>query len=218
MHLYTDPCDRPRDCEVPECRLARMERKIDRLLNRLIMIDQALANLQAAQAAEDVQLGLVAQAVTDEITRVNTALASLPVNNDPAIQAVADDITASTGKLSTLATALAAVAQPSTPTGGSNPTLVATTTTVTTPSLTVTAGAPVAIEVTVEENPTGTVPSGSVELFDGTTSLGTGTLDGTGAADFTVQLAVGGHSITANYSGDTANAVSTSEAVSISAS
>src|SRR5581483_3433104 len=46
-------------------------------------------------------------------------------------------------------------------------------------------------------------PTGTVTFFDGSTILGTGTLDGTGQATFTTgSLAVGAHSITASYGGD----------------
>ncbi len=46
-------------------------------------------------------------------------------------------------------------------------------------------------------------PTGKVNFFDGSTSLGTSTLDGSGMATLmTASLAVGTHSITANYSGD----------------
>lgn len=49
---------------------------------------------------------------------------------------------------------------------------------------------------------TGT-PAGTVTFLDGATSIGTATLDSTGAASFTTSsLAVGNHSITASYSGD----------------
>jgi hypothetical protein len=45
-------------------------------------------------------------------------------------------------------------------------------------------------------------PTGTVTFLDGTTTLGTGTLDGTGHAQFTTSgLAVGSHSITATYDG-----------------
>jgi hypothetical protein len=56
-------------------------------------------------------------------------------------------------------------------------------------------------------------PSGLVNFYDGTTLLGSGTL-ASGAATFaTSSLAVGAHSITAVYAGDTNFATSTSAAV-----
>jgi len=46
-------------------------------------------------------------------------------------------------------------------------------------------------------------PTGSVTFMDGSTTLGTGTLNGTGTASFTTSaLAVGSHAITAVYGGD----------------
>ena len=56
-----------------------------------------------------------------------------------------------------------------------------------------------------------TVPTGTVTFFDGTTSLGTGTLNASGVATLgTSALGVGSHSITANYGGDSNFASSTS--------
>ncbi len=52
-------------------------------------------------------------------------------------------------------------------------------------------------------------PSGSVEFFDGATSLGTGTLAGGVATFATAALAAGSHDITATYGGDASFAGST---------
>jgi YVTN family beta-propeller protein len=60
---------------------------------------------------------------------------------------------------------------------------------------------------------TGT-PTGTVTFMDGTTALGTGTLDASGNASFsTTSLSAGSHSITAVYGGDTNFAGSTSAAL-----
>jgi hypothetical protein len=57
---------------------------------------------------------------------------------------------------------------------------------------------------------TGT-PTGTVQFFDGTTQIGMGSLNATGAAAFTTSgLAVGNHAITARYLGDTIDLGSTS--------
>ncbi len=54
-------------------------------------------------------------------------------------------------------------------------------------------------------------PTGTVTFLDGSTTLGTGTLDGSGVATFsTSALAVGSHSITVDYGGDTDFTTSTS--------
>ena len=59
--------------------------------------------------------------------------------------------------------------------------------------------------------------AGSVSFYDGTTSLGTGTLSG-GAAAYTITaIAAGTHSYTAVYAGNTSYAGSTSPAVSVTA-
>src|SRR5262249_53180124 len=70
-------------------------------------------------------------------------------------------------------------------------------------------GQPVKFAVKV----TGLSPTGSVSLFDGGVQIGTGTL-AAGIASFTISsLAVGSHSLTAQYSGDPNNAATTSAAV-----
>ena len=62
---------------------------------------------------------------------------------------------------------------------------------------------------------TGSSPTGTVTFKNGSTTLGTGTLNGSGIATFsTSSLAVGsGHSITAEYAGDSNNQASTSSPV-----
>ena len=59
-------------------------------------------------------------------------------------------------------------------------------------------------------------PTGTVNFLDGTTTIGTGTLNSSGVATFSTSTltSVGTHSITAVYSGDTNFATSTSSAVS----
>ncbi len=59
-----------------------------------------------------------------------------------------------------------------------------------------------------------TTPTGTVQFFDGVTSLGTVALSGTSAALTTSALAVGTHPITAVYSGDIDDPGSTSPSVS----
>jgi hypothetical protein len=58
-----------------------------------------------------------------------------------------------------------------------------------------------------QDNSSGWIPTGSVQFFDGLTSLGTATVNGSGQASITLvgatALAVGSHSVTAQYSGDT---------------
>ena len=62
---------------------------------------------------------------------------------------------------------------------------------------------------------TGT-PSGTVTFLDGTATLGTGTLNGSGVATYSASaLATGAHSITAQYGGDSNFAASTSAAVTV---
>jgi sugar lactone lactonase YvrE len=73
-------------------------------------------------------------------------------------------------------------------------------------------GAPVILTATVTS--TGGIPGGMAEFFDGATSLGTGTLDPTGATTLTsAVLSLGSHSITARYSGDALDASAVSAAL-----
>ena len=63
---------------------------------------------------------------------------------------------------------------------------------------------------------TSTIPTGTATFLNGSTTLGTVTLDGTGTAAYTSKtLPVGTDSITASYSGDAIFAASTSSAVSV---
>jgi len=65
-------------------------------------------------------------------------------------------------------------------------------------------GQPVTFTATVTANSPGAgTPTGTVTFKDGSSALGTGTLNGSGQATFTTStLAVGSHSITASYGGD----------------
>jgi Bacterial Ig-like domain (group 3) len=62
------------------------------------------------------------------------------------------------------------------------------------------------VQLSDQDNSDGWIPSGTVQFFDGATSLGTANVDGTGKATVTLvgatSLAVGSHSLTAQYSGD----------------
>src|SRR6266581_4478963 len=74
-------------------------------------------------------------------------------------------------------------------------------------------GQPVTFTATVS-SPAG-IPTGTVTFLDGAASLGTGTLDSSGMATLTTaSLAVGAHSITASYGGDTNFNPSTSSPLS----
>jgi uncharacterized repeat protein (TIGR03803 family) len=92
--------------------------------------------------------------------------------------------------------------------------LPATTTAVTASATATYAASPVTFTATVS----GGAPSGSVTFFDGNLTMGSAPLSA-GTASFTTSaLAVGSHSVTATYSGDTANGASTSTALSITVS
>jgi len=83
----------------------------------------------------------------------------------------------------------------------------------------VTSGQAVTLTATVAPASGSNFPTGAVTFFDGTTQLGTATLNSSGVAAFTaMNLAPGAHSVTAAYGGDTNFAASTSAAVSVTVS
>jgi hypothetical protein len=91
-----------------------------------------------------------------------------------------------------------------------------TTTTLSAAPTSATAGTAINLTATVAEVGGSSVPTGTVTFKDGTTALGSMTLNATGIAVYTTSaLAVGGHSITAAYGGDSANGASTSTAASV---
>lgn len=95
------------------------------------------------------------------------------------------------------------------------PATVGTTTTLIGSPNPATVGQTVTLSATVAEVGGSSVPTGTVTFYDGTTSLGTGTLSSGIATYSTSSLAVGTHSITATYGGDTSNTTSTSSAVTV---
>lgn len=96
------------------------------------------------------------------------------------------------------------------------PVAVATSTTLTASSSTAAAGTNLTFTALVAPASGSGTLSGSVVFSDGTAQLGTGTLDGTGKASYsTSSLAVGAHSITASYPGDTNYSASASSPVSV---
>ncbi len=90
----------------------------------------------------------------------------------------------------------------------------ATTTALQASASTVNSGQQVTFTATVTGS--GGTPTGTVNFLDGGTQIGSGTLNGSGVATFsTTSLAVGAHSITAAYLGDSNFAASTSSAVNV---
>jgi hypothetical protein len=91
-----------------------------------------------------------------------------------------------------------------------------TTTTVSAAPTSAIAGTAINLTATVAEVGGSSVPTGTVNFKDGAASLGSMTLNATGIAVYTTStLGVGAHSITAAYSGDAANASSTSAVASV---
>ncbi|HEX7888629.1 MAG TPA: RHS repeat-associated core domain-containing protein [Ramlibacter sp.] len=70
--------------------------------------------------------------------------------------------------------------------------------------------------LTLVANVTGSSPTGAVTFKDGATTLGTSSITGADVATFsTSSLALGSHSLTASYAGNTNNVASTSTAVTV---
>ena len=96
---------------------------------------------------------------------------------------------------------------------------VATTTTLAASATTITGGASITFTATVSPVSGSIVPTGTVTFKDGSTTLGTGTLSGSGKATYsTAALSVGNQSFTAVYVGDGGNLTSTSLAVAVTVS
>jgi hypothetical protein len=95
---------------------------------------------------------------------------------------------------------------------------VMTTTKLTASATSIAPGASVTFTATVAPVSGSGVPTGTVTFYDGTTSLGTGTLAAGVAKYATSQLSTGSHSITASYGGDSSNAGSTSGPVTVTVS
>lgn len=94
--------------------------------------------------------------------------------------------------------------------------LLATATALSASPATVAAGAPVALTALVKPAEGTVTPTGQVQFKYGSSVLGSATLNGAGQATFTTSvLAVGQDSVTANYTGDSIHAASTSKAVAV---
>lgn len=98
----------------------------------------------------------------------------------------------------------------------STATLIGTTTKLTASASSISTGGSVTLSAVVTPASGTATPSGAVTFLNGSTSLGTGTLDGSGKATLnTTALPAGTDSITAQYGGNSTFASSTSTAVSI---
>ncbi len=96
-------------------------------------------------------------------------------------------------------------------------TSVATNTALHSSTNSLTYGGSVTLTATVTPTSGSGVPTGTASFMDGSTPLGSGSLNGSGVATYsTTFLAVGSHSITASYSGDSRDNASISSAVNVS--
>lgn len=88
--------------------------------NRKEPLLAAIDDLKAADAAETAELAVVAQALTDEVARVNALVASLSSTPDADIASVTADLTMHVANLQAIADGLASVAA-ATPTSDTPP-------------------------------------------------------------------------------------------------
>ncbi len=93
--------------------------------------------------------------------------------------------------------------------------LPATTTTLNASAAAIVQGTSVTFTATVAQGTGTVIPTGTVTFYDGSTSLGTGTLSSNSATYATANLAPGVHSVTASYGGDTNYSGSVSPAVTV---
>lgn len=90
-----------------------------------------------------------------------------------------------------------------------------TSTTLAASATTVASNQPVALLATVIAASGKPVAGGSVTFFNGTTNIGTSNIGANGSASISIELTAGSDTITAQYSGDTDDAASTSDAITI---
>ena len=99
---------------------------------------------------------------------------------------------------------------------GVAPVATASTATLSASATSVAVGASVTFTATVTPASGTPTPTGTVTFKDGATTLGTGTLNSSGVATYTLSsLAEGAHSVTASYGGDSRNLASTSTVVTV---
>jgi Bacterial Ig-like domain (group 3) len=210
MHQLFSPCDRPDVCELTDCRLARIERKINLILEGTLAMSTTLAQL-------DAEITVLAGIDTTLAAAVSKAIADLQAKASGS----GIDFTPELTNLQNIATALGNVQTAATQADPGAPasTLATTTTTLSASETTAAVGDNVVLSVVVDESPDGPAPTGSVILSDGESVIDTLSLDSTGAGSFTVlAIAAGSHSYTAAYGGDGANAPSASSPVVVVAS
>jgi hypothetical protein len=100
----------------------------------------------------------------------------------------------------------------------SAPSLLTTTIGLTTSSDAVVVGQPITISVAASTDGS-TAPTGTISFMNGTSSLGSGTLNGSGTTSLTLpSLAVGSYTVTAVYSGDSNYSAGTSNVIAVTVS
>lgn len=178
-----------------------------------------LSALQAADAQETQTLATLQVTLAGLSTRVAATLAALQAlqNGDTPVDptqlaAVTSDLQEHAAQMLTISNALAGLD----PAAVVNPVLATTTTNLTLSSTAPPAGTDLQLLVVVDEQPNGAAPTGTVTFSDGTTTLGTATLDNTGAATFDIPaIAAGAHAFSVVYGGDAANSASTSSTINL---
>lgn len=193
----------------------RLFAQLDRMERKLDMADMTLDDVLADTTAERTEVDSLATLAAGIKAQLDQALAGQTLS--PAAQAKVNKIfqNIEDNKAAISAAILANTPSTTTPpgTGGTG----VTSTAVTSSMNPATVGAPVTLSAVVSQaTPASPVvpPTGTVQFLSDGVAVGTGTLDATGTATLAVStLAAGTHAVTAVYSGDAANASSTSGAL-----
>jgi N-acetylneuraminic acid mutarotase len=152
---------------------------------------------------------------TGAFGETNTCGSTLAANTSCSVSVIFTPASA-TGYSATLSISDNASNSPQTLALSGTGTAVATTTALGVSGASITAGTSETLTATVKETGGAATPTGTVTFYDGSTSLGTGSLNGSGIATYmTSSLASGPHSLTAGYAGDTNNKASTSAATAV---
>lgn len=185
--------------------LVAINAALSHILERINIMSNELEQLRAAVASNRTVTGSAIALLQGIKAKLDAAIAS----NDP--RALAELSQALAADDQALAAAITANT-PGAPTGGTGGAAEATTTTLTSSANPVMIGMAFALKAKV----TGKSPTGSVNFMSGADVVGFGSVGANGEAELSITFAQpGSHSMTAEYSGDAANAASTSQALNL---
>lgn len=185
------------------------------------MSDTTLEDVEATVAAQTTETDAIMALVNGINTLVSEALYSEPISpaGNNRMRRIFDGLKAKQAEISDAVLA-------NTPSGKAG--AIVTAVNITADANPATAGKPVMLTATITAEtaavpgtPTPATPapaSGSVKFLDGTTEIGTGTVDKSGKATYSQTFIAGTYPITAIYSGDASNAEATSSVLTLTVS